>query len=299
MHPIVAAAQYPISFHRSFAAWQEHTTQWVKEAVRQKAQLLVFPEYGAMELVSLLPEAIRADIKQQVRSLQLLEADFCTVFENLARQHQLIIVAPSLPVVVGQQIYNRAYVFGPKGGVAYQEKFFMTRFENEDWGVNSAPKQLNLFETSWGSFGIQICYDMEFPIGAQLLCAAGANLILSPSCTETIRGATRVHVGARARALENQCYTLVSQTINNAEWSPTVDINYGYAACYSSPDKGLPPEGIVAIQPPQTPGWLVTSLDMKALETVRTDGQVFNFKDLQQTLTSLKGEPIQVVRWMI
>ena len=84
--------------------------------------------------------------------------------------------------------------------------------------IQSAPKKLTLFEDSWGSFGIQICYDVEFALGSQLLCSAGASLIVSPSCTETIRGATRVHIGARARALENQCYVVVSQTVGNAEW---------------------------------------------------------------------------------
>ncbi len=162
--------------------------------------------------------------------------------------------------------------------------------------MQAAPPVLTLFESDWGNFGIQICYDVEFPIGAQLLGAAGAQLILAPSCTETVRGAARVHVGARARALENQCYTAVAQTVGEARWSPAVDINYGYAAVYAPPDLGLPPTGIVAQHSPQTPGWLVQDLDLQALQTVRKDGQVLNFRDQQRIGYRLDGRAVQVLR---
>jgi predicted amidohydrolase len=42
-------------------------------------------------------------------------------------------------------------------------------------------KVLTIFEASWGKFGIQICYDVEFPIGSQLLASEGAQLIVAPS----------------------------------------------------------------------------------------------------------------------
>ena len=211
--------------------------------------------------------------------LDTLKNDFCTVFADLAKKYGLIIVAPSIPVIDGGKNLNRAHVFSPKGLAGYQDKLFMTRFENEEWGIQSAPEILNVFEASWGKFGIQICYDVEFSLGSQLLAANGASLILAPSCTETIRGATRVHIGARARALENQAYTVVSQTIGKALWSPAVDINYGFAAFYSTPDKDLPEEGIISTMEPQKAGWLVQELDFEKIGQVRGGGQVFNFKD--------------------
>lgn len=295
----IAAAQYPISQHRHFADWQQHVRTWVAQAATQGAELLVFPEYSSMELVSLLSDSIQQDIQLQVQQLQPLLPEFCAVFESLARQYGIVVVAPSFPVVEDAAVYNRAFVFSAKGLVSYQDKFFMTRFEAEEWGVASAPKRLRVFETNWGCFGIQICYDVEFPLGSQWLAQAGATLILAPSCTETIRGATRVHVGARARALENQCYTLVAQTIGEAPWSPAVDLNYGFAACYCPPDRDLPPEGIVAQLPPQQAGWLITSVSLSALDLVRTDGQVFNYQDTQRTRTALQNEGISVQRIIV
>jgi predicted amidohydrolase len=279
MNLSIATAQYPITYHESFEAWQIHTENWVKSAVNKNAELLLFPEYGSMELVSLFSEEIQQDIRQQVIEMDSLKTHFCKTFEDLSKKYHVIIIAPSFPVLENSKIYNRVYVFSENGLVGFQDKFFMTRFENEIWGISAGVKQLSIFEGSGFNFGIQICYDAEFPIGSKLLCAEGVNLILAPSCTEAISGATRVHVGARARALENQCYVAVSQTINQAEWSPAVDINYGYSAIYCTADKNLPEDGIVAIQNAQTEGWLIDSIDFEFIKNVRAHGQVLNYKD--------------------
>ncbi|HEX2898643.1 MAG TPA: carbon-nitrogen hydrolase family protein, partial [Bacteroidia bacterium] len=256
------------------------------------AQLLVFPEYGSIELLSLFPVNVQADIQQNLTALQPMLDDFCGTFADLATGNGLILIAPSLPVWVGDKFINRAHVFGKAGLAGWQDKFFMTRFEGEDWGISSSEKVLTLFQADWGSFGVQICYDVEFPLGSAGLCAAGAELIVVPSCTETIRGATRVHVGARARALENQCYTVVAQTVGEAPWSPVVDINFGYGAVYSPPDAGLPEEGIVALHPRNTAGWLDCRLDLGLLADVRRDGQVLNFRDGRQQQIQWAGEQV-------
>ena len=291
----IASAQYPITEHPDFASWQNHTEKWVADAAIRGADLLVFPEYGAMELVSIFDTGVRDDIHRQIHALDGLKADFCATFDALARKYRVTIVAPSIPVIEDGQKLNRAFVFSTNGLAGYQDKFFMTRFENEQWGIDSAPKQLTVFEAPWGKFGIQICYDVEFPLGAQKLCEAGAKLILAPSCTETIRGATRVHVGARARALENQAYTVVSQTVGEAPWSPAVDLNYGYAACYTTPDKDMPEEGIIATKVPQEEGWLIQTIDFSLTDEVRRDGHVFNFKDQARMTMELADDTISIV----
>lgn len=157
---------------------------------------------------------------------------------------------------------------------------------------------LTVFEADWGSFGIQICYDVEFALGSQLLSSAGAgaSLTLVPSSTEAKRGASRVHLGARARAMESQAYTVVSQTIGEAPWSPAVDTSYGFTAVYCTPDLDMPEEGIVNTMPAQTEGWLLQSLDLTDIEEVRNVGQVFNFKDHQRFHSRFPDEDIIIMR---
>jgi predicted amidohydrolase len=290
----IASAQYPISHHANFFEWKTHVREWIQVAAGQGANLLVFPEYGSMELVSLFDADIRQDLQLQVRELDRLKEEFCETFAALSAEFNVTIVAPTLPILKHENPINRAYVFSKGQTVGYQDKLFMTRFETEEWGVKSGEPILTLFEADWGSFGIQICYDIEFPIGSALLAQAGANMIIAPSCTETLRGATRVHVGARARAMENQLYTVVAQTVGEAKWSPAVDVNFGYAAAYSTPDNGFPEEGILSSGTPQEAKWLFFEPNFELLRNVRQDGQVFNYRDMSQLTMAYKNERISV-----
>lgn len=284
----LVSAQYPVTYHQDFAAWRAHVRSWVQLAAAQNAQLLLFPEYGSMELVSLLPTDIQLDIKKQVQEMDRLRDDFCIVFADLARECKLVIVAPSFPVSLEDRVINRCYVFGPGGTTGYQDKYFMTRFELEEWDVVSSFPRLCVFEADWGRFGIQICYDVEFPVGAALLAEAGMEILLAPSCTETVRGSTRVHVGARARALEQQCYVVVSPLVGAASWSPAVDVNYGFAGFYSTPDRFFPEEGILNQGMPNDPGLFGHVLDLELIEKVRREGQTLNYLSGQEILSAFK-----------
>ena len=285
----VALANYPITFHSSVDEWKKHVTRWIEQATKDKAELLVFPEYGSMEVISVAPTEIQQDIKVQIRWMTDFLPFFKEVFQQLAIRFHVTIVCPSIPIWDDGKPVNRVFVFGPTGKESFQDKAWMTRFENEIWGVTSGVPMLRVFEIPTGKFGIQICYDTEFPVASAQLARAGAQLIVAPSCTEARRGATRVHVGARARALENQIYVAVSQTIKDAPWSEAVDINFGYTAFYATPDKGFPETGIIAQSEEQIPGWLVQSLDFSLLENVRKDGQVLNFEDTNQWLSRVSS----------
>lgn len=46
----IAAAQYPIDRLRDMAALKDKLTRWVEDAAFAGADLIVFPEYGAMEI---------------------------------------------------------------------------------------------------------------------------------------------------------------------------------------------------------------------------------------------------------
>lgn len=198
MEVTLALAQYPVTFHHSTKAWKKHTEQWISDACSQGSQVLVFPEYGSMELTSLFPESVREDLQLQIVHIQELLPYFLDTFREFAQKYRCVIVAPSFPVILENKTVNRCFVFS-ENTFSFQDKHFMTRFEDESWGISSSDGALRLFETPFGKFGVQICFDAEFPIGGHLLTEAGAQFILVPSCTETLKGATRVHIGARAR----------------------------------------------------------------------------------------------------
>ncbi len=292
----IATAAYPITQHTSIENWQMHTETWVKKAVNNSPDILLFPEYGSMELVSLLPQEKRTTLAEELENVQNFRSLFQTTYQQLAQQYHCIIVAPSFPYKLNDIYVNRCMVFAPSGNHSFQDKLIMTPFERLEWGISAGEKVLRIFETDKGNFGIQICYDAEFGIGSLLMAQAGAQVILMPSCTETESGAARVHIAARARALENQCYTVVSQTIGQAAWSATVDLNYGYCAAYATPDFGFPAEGILQTSPPQEPQWLYQDFDSSPLAHVRQNGAVRNFEDHQLLSFIFEKSPFIIER---
>jgi predicted amidohydrolase len=151
----------------------------------------------------------------------------------------------------------------------------MTRFEREQWGI--APGTgLRVFDTSLGGIGILVCYDAEFPLIARAMVEAGADVLLVPSSTETLRGYWRVRVGAQARALENQCVTVHAPTVGDAEWSPAVEASVGAAAIFGPPDGGFPEDGVVALGKQGDPGWVYAEVEPEQIAKVRREGTVLN-----------------------
>lgn len=269
----IAAAAYPIDWHDSWQSYEDKIIRWVEEAAGQGADLLVFPEYGAMELSSLAGEKVAADLEGSIRAVADLNDRVAELHSRLAQAHGVYILAASGPVYTGGRPVNRACFYGPKGQVGHQDKQIMTMFERDPWDVMSGDP-LTVFDTDLGKIGVLICYDSEFPLLGRALVEAGAEIILVPSCTDALAGYWRVRVGSMARALEGQCIVVHAPTVGAAPWSPAVDENHGAAGVYGPPDTGFPPTGVLAEGVLNQPGWVYATCDSGAVAQVRAEGVV-------------------------
>ncbi|GAA0221264.1 carbon-nitrogen hydrolase family protein [Methylophaga marina] len=285
-----AVAQYDIGFFAQWFEFEDKLTQWVSQAAKNGAKLLVFPEYGSMELASLFGESVYKDLGKQLHSMQDIYADYEALYAQLAKQFDVMILASSFPVIQSDGSFrNRANLYGVEGLIDYQDKLIMTRFENEQWLIH-AGQDIKVIDTDIGRLAINICYDSEFPLIAHQQVQAGADVVLVPSCTDTQAGFYRVRIGCQARALENQCYVLQSPTFGEALWSEAVDVNTGRASIYTPVDYGFPDNGILAEGSADTAQWVYADLDVNEIARVRQQGQVFNYRDwpLQNTLRGPK-----------
>lgn len=272
----VASAAYPMDFLESWKAYEEKLTRWVSEAAGAGADLLVFPEYGAMELATLAGREAALDLEASLRAVSDRIPDADALHARLAQEFGVHILAASAPVFdpeIGDRPVNRARFFAPNGDMGHQDKQIMTRFEREDWGVVGGGP-LQLFETELGVIGILICYDSEFPLLGRAM--ADADLLLVPSCTEAMTGYSRVRIGTMARSLENQCVTIMSSTVGSCDWSEAVDENTGVGGVFGPPDTGFPPTGVIAEGTLNQPGWTYAEVDLKRIAHVRADGVVLN-----------------------
>ena len=275
----VGACAYPIERLDAFSTFATKQAALVQTAVQVGARLLVFPEYASMELTSVLPEHEQGELARELQSMQRLLPDFIGIYTELARTHGVYILGPSFPERCADGAFrNRIRLHGPSGNLGVTEKLQMTRFEREEWGIQPGTQQ-RVFDTELGVLGVAICYDAEFPLLVRRQVEAGAEIILVPSCTDTLAGYHRVALSCRARALENQCFVVQAPTVGGAAWSIAVDQNWGAAALYGPVDRGFASDGVVAQGALDTPGWVVGELNLAALARVRADGQVTNHRD--------------------
>jgi predicted amidohydrolase len=288
----VAAAQYGVEFLTSWQHYADKVATWVAAAAAQGAAILVFPEYACLELASLFPIGVYTHLHRQLEALQALLPTFIHLHCTLAQRHGVYIVASSFPVQLDDDSYrNRAYFCTPDGTCDFQDKLMMTRFENELWHI-CAGDEAKVFRTPWGLVGVAICYDNEFPLIARSQVEQGAQIILAPSCTDTLAGYHRVRIGCQARALENQCYVVMAPVVGVVDWSAAMDVHIGAAGIYGPVDVGFPSDGVLAQGEMNRAQWVTGQLDLSKLSEVRRNGQVLNHRDWDKQMAIQRARPL-------
>ena len=274
----IAAAHYAVGAPGDFSAFASHVGARVAAAAHAGAQLIVLPEYLALESAAGQADDVRKDFLRSLAALQASHGDYVALARDLAMQHAIYLVAGSFLLDIGAGRYrNRAYFVSPEGTLAFQDKLTLTGFERAA-GVIEPGDMLKVFDTAFGRVGINVCYDVEFPLYARAQVEAGVRVLLVPSCTDTEAGATRVRIGCQARALENQIYVACAVTAGEAPWSPALDINTGHAAIFTPVDRGFPDDGVM-VRAEADADWAFADLDLGALDAFKREAQVANAKD--------------------
>lgn len=277
----VATAAYPLKWLETWADYAANLQEWVAEAAGQGAELLVFPEYSAMELAGLAGAAAASDVRGSIDAVDARMPDAWDLHCDLASKYGVHVLAGSAPVRDGDLVVNRAMLCTPNGARAFQDKQIMTRFEREDWGV-SGGGPLQVFDTALGSIAVLICYDSEFPLLGRAV--SEAEVLLVPSCTEAQSGYWRVRIGAMSRALEGQCVSVMASLTGQEPRLFAVEENTGTGGVFGPPDRGFPGTGIMALGQIDVPGWTVADIDLAKIAEVRADGVVLNRTHWQEQL---------------
>lgn len=274
----IASAQYPIGQPKSLAEWTDKIALWVRRGAETGAELLLFPEYAAIEQAACFGPEVYNDLQITLHKIAELAGERVALHADLAKKHNVHIVVGSGPVLKSDGSFvNAAQIVSPTGTISEQEKLVMTPFER-DWGI-SAGGPVRVFETAIGTFGIAICYDSEFPLLVRAMAEAGADIVLVPSCTERISGYHRVRTGSKARALENTIATVQSPTVGDAPWSPAVDFNAGAAGIYVPSEHGVSDDGVLVEGVLNKAQWVTGTIDVARLRAVRSSGEMRNYRD--------------------
>lgn len=192
-----------------------------EEAASNGARLLIAPElavtgYGAGEAVAKLASPAGGEVEQHLA--------------EIARKHSIAVVA-GFAEQAGDIVYNSALFVDEKGQSRIYRKSHL--YGDYERGLFAAEKpSADLLEYAGVTFGMLICYDVEFPENVRRLALAGAELVVVP--TALPKGATGSFIAKtliRTRAFENQIYVAYVNHCGN-------DGAFDYAglSCIAAPD---------------------------------------------------------------
>lgn len=279
----VASVQYYIRPVESFDQFRNQVEALVETAADYGCDLVVFPEYFTIQLLTTLGET-RRPVVEQIRDLAAQLPRYIELFTMLARRCSIYIVAGSIPTVDGdgdegdRDLHNESYLFAPSGKHGVQGKLHITRWETEDWKIQPR-ERLRIFETAFGRIAINICYDVEFPELARVAARQGVSVLVVPSCTDDRQGFLRVRYCAQARAIENQLYVVHSSTVGSLPMVPAVSLNYGQASILTPSDFAFARDGILAEGLPNQESMVIGDLNLGTLLESREQGTVLPLRD--------------------
>ena len=175
-------------------------------------------KYGAGLDLAVLPEnAVTGGLEGGPAQITfLLEGKVLEVMGAAARRnHTYIVVSMGLAEDPTEGVYTNAGVLldraGKPAGI-YRKVHLVdsARAGNLEGGLTPG-KDFPVFPCDWGMLGIEICYDMAYDDGWEVLGRKGAEIVVWPSASpQTVR--------PRLRALENDYYVVSSTWRNNASF---------------------------------------------------------------------------------
>lgn len=272
----VAACQYTIELLSDWSEFVNKVTQVVEKAKQNKAQLVVLPEYAGIEVFN---QDLNDDLKL-FQNMQPFVPRYLELFQQLAIKHQLYIQPGTIMVQSHDKFRNRAYLFGPSGTYAFQDKLQMVATEKE-FDLIEGGKDQTIFETSLGLIGVAVCYDSEFPELIRNFTRQGVKLILVPSFTPSMQSYLRIFYSCQARAIENQCYVIMSSAVGSTKIGDTRYTLEGQASIFTPVDNGFE-EGRISEGKRNITGEVYATLSFDKLDEVRKTGQVQNYFDFMK-----------------
>ena len=276
----IAAVQYLLRRIDDWDGFENQVRFILKAAAEYKPNFVVLPEILTSQLLSFMDA--ETDLKAAVRRLHEFTSRYQELMSELATKYHYYLIAGSHPNLRDGLLYNTAFMFSPAGEVFSQDKIHLTRWEREKWDTTAGNK-LHLFHTDFGSVGILICYDIEFPELARQVCEAGADMLFVPSSSDDRQGFWRVRYCAHARAIENQVYVAMTSTVGNLPVEG-LSMHYGQASILTPSDFGFSRDGIAAEGVVNMEQVVVADVDLDALAQNRLNGTTIPLYDKRQDI---------------
>ena len=276
----VCGIQYGLRPVKDFAAFAEQVENYVDVGDDYDADVIVFPELLAVQLLSCLARGF-APADAMRRLAEQFNDEFEGLFLGLSRKYDRIIVAGTHPRFVDGKLQNVASIFVPGHGPVHQPKLHLTPTERHVWHFEPG-QEIHILDTDFGRLGVSICYDVQFPEVARIQAEQCVQLLVVPYLTDDRRGYSRVTTCARARAVENQIYVVTAGMVGSLPLITDLTAQYAQSGVYTPSDFPFPMDGIATEAAPNSEMVLVGDIDLAVLDQTRAKGSVLNHQDAAQ-----------------
>jgi beta-ureidopropionase len=214
--------------------------------------------------------------EQQVRWYEAVEkipdGPTTKLMQELARQHNMVIIVPIYEEEITGIYYNTAAVIDADGkhlgkyrknhiphvNPGFWEKFY---FRPGNLGYPA-------FDTAYARIGVYICYDRHFPEGARVLGLNGAEIVFNPSATVAGLSEYLWKLEQPAHAVANGYFVgAINRVGHELPW----DIGEFYGQSYFCDPRGQ----IIAQAARDQDALVVADLDLDLIREVRNTWQFF------------------------
>lgn len=280
----VAAVNYQQRRVASFAEFARNVEYFVDVVADYKADFVLFPELFTLQLLSIENKPVPA--ADAIEALTKYTESLKELLSNLAVNYNINIIGGSHPTRVGDEVLNICYICLRDGSIHQQPKIHPTPNERYWWNIQGG-STVHAIMTDCGPIGVNICYDAEFPELPRHLANQGMQILFVPFCTDERQSYLRVRYCAAARAVENQCYVVMSGNVGNLPGVENMDIQYAQSCVLTPCDFPFARDGVAADTTPNVETVAIADLRLDNLQTARTSGTVQNLKDRRFDLYSV------------
>ncbi|TCT20470.1 putative amidohydrolase [Melghiribacillus thermohalophilus] len=250
--------------------WDENMEKaeaMIDQAANKGADLVALPEYFP----------IQGRWNDRLKHAENLHGDTVTRLIEKAKTHGVHILGGTIleKSSQGEKAYNTSVLISPKGEIlASYRKIHL--FDVDIPGKESIResnylnpgKEIVTADTSLGTMGLSICYDLRFPELYRALALAGAEIIFVPSAFTLYTGLQHWEALLRARAIENQCYMIAPAQYGTY---PPGKMNFGNSMI-------VDPWGTVVARAPEEETVIYAEIDLKRLKKVRQNMPCFDHR---------------------
>lgn len=273
----IATCQLQARAVKDFDEFMKQVEYFVDVASDYEADFIVFPEMFTLMLLS--AEASQLTALEAIERLSDYTPRIRKRLSEMALAYNINIIGGSHPTRMPDgDIHNVAYVCLRDGSIHAQEKIHPTPNEAYWWNIKGGDS-IDAIPTDCGPIGVLICYDSEFPELARRLVDEGARIIFVPFCTDSRQGYMRVRYCSQARAIENQCFVVMSGNVGNLPNVANMDIQYAQSCILTPCDFPFARDGIAAEASENVETLTISDVNLADLSWARAEGTVQNLAD--------------------